>query len=179
MKEEIIAKRYADAFMAYAKDNIGIPRAAEELKKIKIILAENQDFLDFLYNLEIIYPDKCAFIDKVLYDFSDQTRTFIKLLLEKGRIRNFLDIADYARVNYYHGESIEGLLKTSYPLADASIRAIKEKLEDKFKRKINLHIEVDGNLLGGVQVSVGNTIIDGSNRKRLDELRDKLMAVRV
>ena len=44
---------------------------------------------------------------------------------------------------------------------------------------MRFYIDLDGSLLGGVQVVIGNTIIDGSVRKRLDELKEKLTTIRM
>lgn len=179
MKNKIIAKRYADAFLSHAKSTIGMERAVEELKDLKIVFFENQDFQKFLENPEILYKEKCEAVDLVLKEFSEETRNFLKLLLEKERIKNIIGICDYARINFSKGEAIDALLKTSYPLDLDLIEKIKQRLEAKFKKRLNLHIELDADLLGGVQVTVGNTQIDASVRRRLDDLKKKLIAIRI
>lgn len=179
MKEKIIAKRYADAFLEYARHNIGLEKAAEELKNLEEILSKNPDLQEFLENFNIIYKEKCDVIDAVLKDFSDETRSFVKFILGRGRIKHLMAIADYARINYSRGEAIEALLKTSRPLDPKSMETIKEKMEHRFKKKLNLRTELDANLLAGVQVTVANTVIDGTVRRRLDELKEKLTALKV
>lgn len=180
MKETILEKRYAEAFLSFAKESIGIDRAVEELKGIKIIICENPEMEEFLYNLEITHIEKCEFIDKVFNEvFSNETRHFLKFLLEKKRISHLRGICDYVRVKYSHGESLEVLLSTSYPLELELIQKIKIKLGEKFRKKINLFLELDPNLLGGIQVRIGNNIIDGSVRRRLEELKEKLMTLQV
>lgn len=178
MKEKILAKRYADAFLIYSKGSIGLEKAIEELKEIKIIFSSNPDFAKFLSNLEILFAEKCAVIDKVLKDFSGESRGFLKLLLEKGRIRSIIDIADYVRINYSYGEALDALLKTTYPLDIGLIKKIRSHMEKLMHRKLNLHIELDGNLLGGIEFIVNNTVVDGSIRRRLEDLREKLETVR-
>lgn len=179
MKEKIIAKRYAEAFLGYAGNSIGIEKAVEELKALKEILSANPDFQEFLENLNVIYREKCEVIDAVLKGFSDQTRVFIKLLLDHGRIKNFTAIADYARINHSKGEAVEALLKTARPLDPDSMRAIKEKMEQRFKKKINLRVELDANLIAGAQITLGNIVIDGTVRRRLDDLKETLTALKV
>ena len=175
MKNKIIEKRYAEAFLGFAKNTFGQDRAVEELKQLKIILFENPLLREFLDNTEIIYAEKCAVMDDAFKAFSEETREFLKLLLEKGRIKNILGICDYVRINYSSGEALEALLKTSYPLDLDVIQNIKDSVEGNLKRKLDLHIELDPDLLGGAQIKVGNTLMDGSVKKRLEELREKLM----
>ena len=81
-------------------------------------------------------------------------------------------------MSYLYGQRTRALLKTSFPLELDLIRLIIERLEKKFQRKLKLYIELDGNLLGGVKVIMGNTVIDGSVRKRLEGLKTKLDAIR-
>jgi len=178
--KQIIAKRYAEAFLGNAQESVGRQKAVEELKSLKIILYSNPDFADFLYNPDITAQEKLGVIDRVLGSyFSEALRFFLRLLIEKGRIALIADICDYIRVTYSHGETVEAVLKTSYPLDLGLIESLKLKLEFKFQKELNLFLELDASLLGGVQVRVGNKVIDGSVRRRLEELKEKLKAVQV
>jgi len=180
MKTKILAKRYAEAFIAYAKESIGMEKAVEELKTLKIVLHSNRDFEEFLYNPEIALAEKARSIENVLKNyFSAQTRQFITFLLEKERIEQLVGICDYIRETYANGKTTEALLKTSYPLDLEVIEEIKTRLEGKLGKKLHLYLELDADLLGGIQIRVGNVLIDGTVRRRLEELREKLMTVRV
>jgi F-type H+-transporting ATPase subunit delta len=180
MKEKILAKMYAEAFLEYARETVGLDAIIDEFKNLKIVFYENPQLKEFFGNPEIPSVDKYDFLDKVFKEkFSGQMRKFLKLLMEKERIKYIIDICDYIRVTYSHGEALEAVLKTSYPLDLEAVREIKSKLENKLGKKINLYQELDGDLLGGLQIRVGNTIIDGSVRRRINELRKKLMLVEV
>jgi F-type H+-transporting ATPase subunit delta len=175
----IIAKRYGDAFIAYAKPDIGLETAVRELKDLKILISQNREFIDFLDNVQILYREKCDFIDRVLKGYSEQTRQFIKLLVTKERIKHLVMICDYVRTHYSHGEGEDALLKTANMLDLAMIKQIKARLEHKLNKKLNLHIELDPDLLGGLQLTVGNVIIDGSVQRNLADLKEKLKKIKV
>ncbi len=180
MTDRLVVKRYAEAFMGFAGESIGFDQATRDLKNIKLLIQKNKGFLTLIESLDISYSEKCDFIDKVLDDnFSHEFGQFLKLLLEKRRIGIITDIADYVRVAYAHLGKTEAVLKTSFPLDLDLIEEIKQRLEKKFKRRFKLYIDLDATLLGGVQVIIGNTIIDGSVRRRLDDLKEKLLTVRV
>jgi len=180
MKDAIIVKRYAQAYVEYATDGVGLERIVKEFKDLKVILRSNSDLEKFLYNPQISYADKCDTVNSILKEyFSEPLRSLLKLLIEHGRIKHIIDICDYVRVMYSHGEAVEALLKTCYPLDIKSIQQIKKKLEEKLNKKMHLVLELDPSLLGGVQIQIGNTVIDGSVRRKLDELRQKLMTVEV
>ena len=179
MKESILAKRYAEAFVDHARDAIGLERLVDEMKGIKRMVCDSQDFRHFLEDPEIAYAERRESLENILKErFSEELINFIKLLLDKRRISLLVPIADYIRIKYSHGGAMSALLKTSYPLGLELIQRIKDKLERKFNKKLNLYLELDGTLMGGVQVVVGNTVIDGSVRRRLEDLRGKFKAVK-
>jgi F-type H+-transporting ATPase subunit delta len=180
MKNEVISKRYADAFLEFAKETIGFEKGLEELRDLKRVFHDNPEFGSFVESPQITDIEKRAFIDDALRgNFSEDARQFLKLLLKKGRIDILPDIAEYARVAYSHGVEVEALLKTSYPLDTEDIQKIKDSMEKKFNKKLHLYVELDSDLLGGICMKVENTIIDGSVKRRLDDLKEKLTVAKV
>jgi len=180
MIDQLVVKRYADAYIAFAQETSGLDKAFLDFKNIKDVIRDNPDLLAFLKHPEITQNEKSEFLDRLLgEDFSDEFRQFLKVLLEKGRIDKLLDIAEFIRIHYSFGEEYEALLKTSFPLDLELIKEIRGKLEAKFQRKFRLYIELDGSLLGGIQVVIGNKVIDASVKHKLLELRDRLRQVRL
>jgi len=180
MTERVVVKRYAEAFMDFSAGTIGLKKALQDFKHLKLLIERNKGFMEILQSLDVAYSEKCDFIDRVLDEnFSREFGQFLKLLLEKRRIDKIIDIADYIREAYAHLGETEAVLRTSFPLDLDLIAKIKNRLEDKFKRKFRFYIALDGTMLGGVQVIIGNTIIDGTVRRRLQDLEEKLSTVRV
>jgi F-type H+-transporting ATPase subunit delta len=172
--------RYAEGFLEYAKETIGAEQALEELRRAREVFRDNPEFKEFLENPAINYIEKCNVIDKTLTTaFSEEMRNFLKLLLKKGRIGKFTDIAEYARIKYAHGEKVNALLYTSYLMNTEFLERFKIKLEDKLHKKLQLYINLDPEMSGGVRVIFGNKILDGSVRKRLEDMKQRLLAVKV
>jgi ATP synthase F1 delta subunit len=119
MAEKIAVKRYAEAFLAYAKDTCGQEKLIRDLHELKVkVISKNPEFLEVLHNPGIAFHEKCDFIDRVLNeDFSQEIRHFLKLLLEKGRINQFLDIMEYIRASYSQTHVEDAVLKTTFPLS--------------------------------------------------------------
>jgi F-type H+-transporting ATPase subunit delta len=180
IKEEIVSKRYADAYLSQAKDTIGFDKGLDELQRSKRIIRDNPDLKDFFGSLEITNAEKDRMVDVVFTDvFTEETRNFFKLLIDKKRIELFVDIAEYARIHYAHGIEVDALLKTSYPLPTEMIQRIKDALERKMNKKLHLYIQLDADLVGGACAQIGNIIIDGSVKKRLEDMKDKLDVLKV
>lgn len=180
IKDKVIISRYGEALMKYAKEVIGVDKIFLDLKEARLLMRDNVEIIDFLNNPEIAVSDKNNFVDKVFSDdFSQEIRNFMKLLIEKSRFNYFLDIAEYIRVTYsYNGEE-EVLLKSAFPLDLDQVKKIEDALEGKFHKKFKFYIELDADILGGVEVVMGNKIVDGSVRKRLDDLKERLKTIRV
>ncbi|MDD5692123.1 MAG: ATP synthase F1 subunit delta [Candidatus Omnitrophica bacterium] len=180
IRNKVVVTRYAEAFLGFARQNCGVDKALEDMVIVKKIIRDNPGFKELMDNPEIAYTEKCAVVDGVVRDgISDEIRDFLKLLLEKKRFDIFLDVAEYLRGKYAHHGQVDVLLKTAFPLELELIKNIETALKKRFHQNLRFYIDLDGSLLGGVQVIIGNTIIDGSVKKRLDELRDKLITVRM
>ena len=51
-----------------------------------------------------------------------------------------------------------------------------EKLHSIYDHRMSIHNEVDANILGGVRIHVGNEVIDGSTKAKLERMRTALAA---
>jgi len=180
IKSSIIAKRYADAFIGLARATIGLENALKETKALRRIIKENAEFDHFFKSPQISPVEKARFIDNILSKgFSPDICNFLKLLIEKGRIEYFIDIADYLRITYEHEDTINVVLRTTFFLDDDLIKKLETKLQEKLHKKMNFYIDLDTDLCGGIQVIIGNKIIDGSIKYRLNEVKRKLRAIEV
>jgi len=181
MRDKVVAKRYAAGFMSYAKENIGLEKASEELAVIKQMVISHPQLLEFLENTEIDFAEKQLVIENVFKDaFSGQAKLFLGFLIKKGRIGYIPEIADYSKDIFYNQKGIKrALLKTRFPLDEKSVLVIKEGLEKKLHKKLELEVKIDSRLIGGVQVMAGNIVIDDSVKRKLEELKRKLNKVKV
>ncbi|MCX5679626.1 MAG: ATP synthase F1 subunit delta [Candidatus Omnitrophica bacterium] len=176
----IVERMYAEGFLEYAGQTIGFDKGLGEILAVKDIFRDNPDLKNFLENPAIMNREKSELIERVFTEgFSQETRDFLKLLLKKDRIDKFSDIAEYARVKYSHGKEIDAVISASYPLDLDILESLKSVLENKLHKKLHLYSDLDSDLLGGVKVTMDNLVLDGSVKKRLEDMRDKLMAVRI
>jgi F-type H+-transporting ATPase subunit delta len=67
-----------------------------------------------------------------------------------------------------------GEVRTAIPLDDEQRRRLTEALERATGKKIELKVIVDPSVVGGIVARVGDTVIDGSIRHRLEQLREAL-----
>ena len=69
---------------------------------------------------------------------------------------------------------LQGIVKTTVPLEENEYNSLVDKLEKKYNKEVILKKEIDPEILGGIYVRIGNDVIDGTVKTRLDDL-EKLM----
>jgi len=181
MRDKVVAKRYAAGFMSFALENIGLEKAFEELAYIKELVISNPELIEFLENTEIDFSEKQQVIENVFKDaVSGQTKLFLEFLIKKGRIVYIAEITDYSQDIFFDQKGIKkAILKVSSHLDIESALIIKERLEQKLHKKLELKVKRDPGLIGGVQVIAGNIVVDDSIKRKLEDLRRKLNKVKV
>jgi F-type H+-transporting ATPase subunit delta len=70
--------------------------------------------------------------------------------------------------------SLTARVSSAVPLTDEEQAALGEKLKARFGQALNMRFEVEPSLLGGVRVRVGDEVIDGSVKSKLDALAQSL-----
>jgi F-type H+-transporting ATPase subunit delta len=180
MRDQIILQRYAHAYVDFAEPKIGLDRCVAEMKSLKWLLREEPELEFFMKSAEIPRAEKTRVL-AVIFEgrYSDETITFINYLISKHRITLLAGIANQVRLKFAHSDLVDITLRTTFPLELELITRIKNKMEEKLKQKTNLYLELDPDLLGGVQVVIGNRIMDGSVRNRLSELKKKMLQSQV
>ena len=66
---------------------------------------------------------------------------------------------------------LQGIVKTTVALEEYEYNSLVDKLEKKYNKEIILKKEIDPEIIGGIYVRIGNDVIDGTLKTRLDELR--------
>ncbi|MBN1405118.1 MAG: ATP synthase F1 subunit delta [Candidatus Omnitrophica bacterium] len=175
MKLKLIARRYAEAFIEYAKETIGVERAAQETAALMKITKANPEFMGILASPALADSEKYEFIDTVLKNyFSVELLQFLKLIIEKKRIQFLSDIVDYIIVNYIKQQEANAVVRCAYPIDPGVLKILEQKMQAKSDKKLNFTVTLDKNIIGGLRIETGNTVVDASIGGRLEELRKKL-----
>ncbi|MDF3055140.1 MAG: synthase subunit delta [Gammaproteobacteria bacterium] len=114
--------------------------------------------------------DLCRALVPQKLDASQQN--FIRLLSEHARLPALPAIFSLFVELRAEAEKVLPInIKTAMPLDDADLRKLNAFLTAKFERKVNLEVDVDENLIGGVLIRAGDYVIDGSVRGQFERLK--------
>jgi F-type H+-transporting ATPase subunit delta len=102
---------------------------------------------------------------------SDAGKNMIRLLVEYGRLNLLPEIAAaFEELKAQDEGVLEAEITAATKPTDAEVRALVKRLESKFGKKIEANVKVDPEIIGGVKIIVGDTVIDASVRGQLQEL---------
>jgi len=108
---------------------------------------------------------------------SQPVLNLLRLLVQRGRIEDLPRIAsEFRRLDNNRRGIIPARAVSAAPLEPAEVGALTARLEQMTGGRIELEQEVDPSLLGGLVVRVGDRLIDGSVRGRLERLRNQLVS---
>ena len=68
------------------------------------------------------------------------------------------------------------MVYSAFPIDDKAMAELSGVLEKRFGRKLNITVELDASLIGGIRVVVGDEVLDTSVKARLDQMKIALTA---
>ena len=170
MKTSNVTRRYARAFFAVAGAEKRYEDCYRELKLFTTVMEENHNMRELLINPVFDKDDKLKIMDRVLQrlGLSLLTANFIRLLVKKRRIACVMDIAeDYRRLMDEALGIARVQVKTAFALTAELTSDLQRGLESLTGEKVEMQIEEDKLLLGGVVVRIGDKLYDGSVKVQL------------
>lgn len=173
-----VARRYAKALVELASEQGNLDAIVREVSAVAEVMEESSELRHLVENPEVPREARKAVLAEIAQRLgaSQTTRNALALLVDRGRLRILPLIA---RVMRQQADERAGILrahvKSATPLSDAYVQKLQQTLEARYRRKVVIDREIDATLLAGVVTRIGDTIIDGSLKARLEELRVQLL----
>jgi len=102
---------------------------------------------------------------------------FLRELIENGRLSALPEIAAQFRkhMNAQSGAS-DAVLYSAFAVDAHSLDSVRQTLEKRFGRKLNITVQIQEELIGGVRIAVGDEVLDTSVKARLEQMKVALAA---
>jgi F-type H+-transporting ATPase subunit delta len=167
---------YAQALLEIARAEDKLGEVEDELFRFSRIVEGNDELRMALSNPGLPADRRAAIVDELLENRSLQlTRALAAFIVGAGRgnefpaiVARFLELAAQTRQH----EVAE--VRSASPLDDAQVQSIAAALSRATNKNIEVKVVVDPTVLGGLVATIGDTVIDGTVRHRLDQLKETI-----
>ena len=167
---------YARALFEIARSEDQLTRVADELFRIARALERQYDLLQTLTDIQIPMSAKEELIDKLLGGkASDHTVNAVKFIINQGKARDLVDIADeLARTAEREAKRELGEVRSAVDLDLDQKDRLEQALSKATGRKVAVKVIVDPSGIGGIVARVGDVVIDGRVRRKIELLKQHL-----
>jgi F-type H+-transporting ATPase subunit delta len=170
-----IARPYAEAlFNSSGNDLAGTSQWLDVLAAV----AGQPQLLQFAGNPKVGNQQVFDVVtDVVRVQLPTPAQNFLRTVIDNGRLEAMPEIARQFRemVNAQSGSS-DAVVYSAFPISQEQLGSVAQALEKRFRRKLNLTVQEDPSLIGGIRVVVGDEVLDTSVRARLEQMKVALTA---
>jgi F-type H+-transporting ATPase subunit delta len=169
---EELARVYARALFEVAREQGKLDVIREQLGQFAEALHEHRELALFFFSPYFSTPEKRDALVRVLAGADEHFLNFLKLLIENHRMPViFRAREDYERLWEEENRLLPVEITSAIPLDEGTTEGLARRIGERTARKVKLAARVDPEILGGLVLRVGNSILDASIRNRLEQLR--------
>jgi F-type H+-transporting ATPase subunit delta len=176
----IFASRYARAFAEAVEDTkLDTAEVDRQLDDFAFAWNESQELRQLFENPVFPAEQKVAILDDLnqKIGLSPVVRNFIAVLISHDRIAAFSEVvSEYRREMDRRQGVLEADIVSARQLGEDERKELEAQVAQLAGGRVKAAYREDKTLLGGVIVTIGSTVYDGSVRGRLDRLKEELVA---
>ncbi|MGD2070560.1 MAG: ATP synthase F1 subunit delta [Gemmatimonadota bacterium] len=177
MRDETVARSYAETLFDLAERHEGAETYGEGIETVARLLDENPDARLFLETPRIDAAEKKKVLRRVFGDvLPGPLVRFLMVTVDKRRQRLIREMArEYRALMDEHLNRAHVEVTVARPLDDETTERVSARLSELLGKTAIPHVRVKPAILGGIVVRTGDTIYDGSLRRRMEGLRRQLL----
>lgn len=167
---------YARALLQVAAAEGELDRVTDELFHFAKTLEQEYELRSALTDIAVPDERKQALLDEILGDkVAPHTRNILGFVVTQNRARELPEIVE--SLNKLAAEERNRIIaevRSAAPMDDELQRKLGEALGKATGRAVDVKVVVDPSIMGGVYAKIGDQVIDGTVRRRLEELSSRL-----
>jgi F-type H+-transporting ATPase subunit delta len=169
---EEIATVYARSLFDVAKEQDKLDVVRDQLGAFADALGETRELQVFFFSPYFSTAEKEDGLKRVVTDADPVILNFLELLIEKHRMPVLFRIrANYDARWEEENKLLPVQITSAVELDKEIVTQLGDRIAEQTDRKVDISADVDPDILGGIVVRVGNSVLDASVRNRLDQLR--------
>ncbi len=166
------ARVYAEALFDVAKGKGKLDSIGVDLAQFADAVEGNRELQVFFFSPNFSSAEKIDGLGRALSGADSELVNFLDLLIEKGRMTEIFRMRrEFEEMWKKENKRIDVTVTSAVELDPAVVAKVGEEIERQTDQKVDLVSRVDGEILGGIVLQVGNMVLDASIRNRLDKLR--------
>lgn len=173
---KLVSKVYADALFEAAIDVQNMDQIYEELGYVCQAIESNPELERILQSPEVSDDEKKSIISEVFgSSIGQEVHNFIKILLDKGRGSELLNIRSAFETRYHAYKKVTyATVESAVRVSEEDLAALNVQLSKMTGTQVIAENVIDPSVVGGIVVRMGDKVIDGSVRRRISELKEEL-----
>jgi F-type H+-transporting ATPase subunit delta len=172
---EEIASVYARSLFEVAQEQNKLDKVREQLGEFADALDGNRELQVFFFSPYFSTQEKKDGLKKAVSGTEDILDNFLELLIEKHRMPAVFRVRrELDRMWQRENKLLPVEVTSAIELDESTVKHIGDRIGEQTGQKIELSARVEPDILGGIVVRVGNSIIDASIRARLEQLRKQV-----
>lgn len=179
MAELVVSKRYANALFDVAFSKKTYEKVEEELAFIVACLRGEPQFFQLLKSPLIAVQEKKEIINTIFKNkISQEVSNFLKIIIDKRREAYIEDI-----VNEYNAlvddvkNKVTAVAISAVPMKEEDLKKLQVNLSMSSGKNVQLINEVKPNVMGGILIKMGDKVIDGTVKSRLEQMNEQLSQI--
>lgn len=179
---KLVGATYGEALFELAIENGREEEFLSEVETLRVLLDENPDFGRLMNHPKILKEEKLKVLEEVFSGrISRELLGFLHLVVTKDRYDEIDAILDFFidKVKQHKGIGI-AYVATAVSLNEAQKKEIENKLLSTTPfHRMEMHYQVEEDLIGGMVIRIGDRVVDSSVKTRLFELQRELLKVQL
>jgi ATP synthase F1 delta subunit len=172
---EEIAAVYARSLFEVAQEQSKLDTVRDQLGAFADALDETRELQVFFFSPYFSTQEKQDGLGRAVTDADEIVVNFLKLLIENHRTPVIFRVRrNFDKLWEDENRLLPVTVTSAVELDQATVRQIGDRIAEQTGRKVDLSAVVEPDILGGLVVRVGNSILDASIRNRLDQLRKQV-----
>jgi len=172
---EEIAQVYARALFEVAQQSGDLDEVHEQLGQFADAVDGSRELQTFLFSPYFSTDEKKDGLHKAVDGANDAVTNFLELLVEKHRMPAIFRIRrEFDDLWREENKLLSVQLTSAIELDDATVQSLGRTIGERTGRKVDVTTTVNPDILGGIVLRVGNSILDASIRNRLESLRKQV-----
>ena len=172
---EELAEVYARSLFEVAREQGKLDVLKDQLGAVADAISEKPELATFFFSPYFSTQEKKEGLAKAVTRADEALVNFLELLIEKHRMPALFRIRRrYDDLWAKENQLLPVAITSAVELDSKTVKAISDKIAERTGKEVELETSVEPDILGGLVVRVGNSILDASIRNRLEQLRKQV-----